>query len=178
MVTVIPQFRSGDSFLLEFDLDAYPASEGWTLEYSLRGPSAIDVSGSIQSDLYQVSADPETTNDWAVGDYLAFVVVSLGSQKATIELGKTTILPSLTGLAPFDTRSHVKKVLDALESLLESKASKDVDNYTIANRSLTKLSPDELLKWQKYYRSRYVKEQNDLAIQTGNPPKNRVLASF
>lgn len=177
-MATLKTFRKGDSFSLEFDLADYPASEGWQLSYKLRGASAIDIDATIEDQKYLVNANPATTNTWAEGDYWAFAVVSLGGEIATVELGETKILPSLTGLTTLDQRSHVKKVLDALDALLEGKATEDMAEMSIGNRSLKKMGPDELLKWKKYYSELYRRELDQKAISEGKKPKSRILVRF
>jgi len=49
-------------------------------------------------------------------------------------------------------REHVKKMLQAIENLLEGKITQDVQSYSIEGRSLTKLSTTELLAMRDYYR--------------------------
>lgn len=175
MVTTLQKFRKGDSFNLEFDLQDFPATEGWQLSYKLRGPAAINIAATIDDGQYLVNASPATTGAWIDGNYWAFAVVSLAGEIVTVELGETKILPSLTDLTTLDQRSHVKKVLDALEALLEGKALEDVAEFTIGNRSLTAMKPDELLKWKDHYSKLYRREK---ATAEGKKPKNRVLVRF
>ncbi len=67
----------------------------------------------------------------------------------TVESGNVIVLADP---ATQDTRSHSEKVLEAIEALIEGRATKDVASYSIAGRSLTRLSPDELVKWRAVYR--------------------------
>ena len=178
MVTLLEKFRAGDTFLLNFDLEEFPASEGWTLAYILKGPSSITINGAIQDGVYEVEVLPATTTGWAAGDYWAFITVELGGQKATLELGQCNILPALSSLTNFDGRSHAAKVRDALKSLMEGKATQDVDSYSIAGRSLTKLSPTELLKWLQFYENEVRKEELAAKKQRGEKVGHYVFARF
>lgn len=54
-------------------------------------------------------------------------------------------------------KEHIEKVLVALESLLEGKATSDVASYSIAGRSLSRLSISELLMWRDKYRAELIK---------------------
>jgi hypothetical protein len=178
MVTLLEKFRAGDTFLLNFDLQDFPASEGWTLSYILKGPASITIAGSIVDGIYEVEALPTATVNWTSGVYWAFIAVELGGQKTSLEIGKCEILPSLASITTLDGRSHAEKVRDALKSLIEGKASQDVDSYSIAGRSLTKLSPTELLKWLQFYENEVRKELLAEKKQRGEKVSNYVFARF
>jgi hypothetical protein len=57
-----------------------------------------------------------------------------------------------------DPRTHSQIMLTKIKSLLEGKADADVSNYSVAGRSLTKLSFDELIKARDYYQEEFNKE--------------------
>lgn len=57
-----------------------------------------------------------------------------------------------------DPRTHAQIMLTKIKSLLEGKADADVSNYSVAGRSLTKLSFDELIKARDYYQEEFNKE--------------------
>jgi hypothetical protein len=57
-------------------------------------------------------------------------------------------------------------MLDKIESILENRADADVSSYSIAGRSLNKLTVEELLRWRDYYRAEYKKEVAE--FRTGN----------
>lgn len=174
----IDTFRAGDSFELIFDLDDYPASEGWGVELQLRGPSNQDITGSIEDGQYKIEATPAETTSYTAGDYWAFIRVSLAGDVKTIDAGQVTILPTVDSLTNYDGRSHVKRTLDAIESLIEGKASKDVSSYSIGGRALSRMSIEELLKWQSVYQSKYNKELAEENRKNGKASGNRILASF
>jgi hypothetical protein len=81
--------------------------------------------------------------------------VSGGSSEVyEVDRGTILFLPRYDQAAAYDDRSHARKMLDAIESLLESRASADVLEYTIGSRHLKKMSPKELTDWRDYYRAR------------------------
>ena len=51
-------------------------------------------------------------------------------------------------------------MLDAIEALIEGRATKDVSSYSIAGRSLTRMTPDELVKWRSTYRAEVARQRN------------------
>ena len=67
--------------------------------------------------------------------------------------------------------------IDKIESILEGKADSDVSSYSIGNRSLSKMTPEELTTWRDYYKAEYnkevAKERIDRKEGTGNIIKVR-----
>ena len=77
-----------------------------------------------------------------------------------------------------DPRGHNEIMLQKLESLLEGKADSDVSSYSIAGRSLNKLSPAELLEWRDYYKREVAAEKRAEAIKHGRKSKSTILVRF
>lgn len=174
----ISNFRAGDSFKLVFDLDDYPAVDGWDLTYYLKGANSYSINATLVDGQYEVAESSANTANWVAGAYGAFLQVSKSGEKHTLELGQTTILAAMSALTNYDPRSHVKKVLDALESLMLGKASKDVDSYSIAGRQLTKMKPEEILKWKSHYGELYRRELAAEKIAQGKKSGNTVVVRF
>jgi len=77
-----------------------------------------------------------------------------------------------------DPRSFNEIMLQKLESLLNNKADSDVSSYSIAGRSLNKLSPAELLEWRDYFKREVASEKRAEAIKHGRRSKSTILARF
>jgi hypothetical protein len=75
----------------------------------------------------------------------------------SVENGYVTVLADPTSQ---DARTHAEKVLAAIEALIEGRATKDVSSYSIAGRSLTRMTPDELVKWRSTYRAEVARQRN------------------
>lgn len=90
----------------------------------------------------------------------------------TVQTGSITVDPDPSSQ---DTRTHAEKVLASIEALIEGRATKDVSTYSIAGRSLTRMSPQELIEWRSVYRAEVAKQRN-----AGKPNGGRIirLASF
>ena len=110
--------------------------------------------------------------------YQAKVVNNLTSKVSYVGKGK---IESTVGFGQqvdgYDTRSHVKKVLDALEAMIENKASKDQSYYMIEGRALTHIPPEDLLHWLGVYQQKYAEELN--AEKRANGKKtNKIVVEF
>jgi hypothetical protein len=69
-------------------------------------------------------------------------------------------------------------MLEKIQSLLEGRADNDVEEYSIGNRSLTKLSIQDLMKWRDYYRQEVAKENQQARARAGKRPGNLVKVEF
>lgn len=77
-----------------------------------------------------------------------------------------------------DPRSHAEIMVDKIESLLEGKADADVANYSVAGRSLTKMSFAELVEARDYYKAEYNKQLRDERIRRGKATGATVKVRF
>lgn len=158
MPNILKTFRAGDSFSLTFDDETYPAADGWGLTYTLVGPSKQEIEAILDESQYLVEESATNTAVWEAGTYWVYAVFSLGSDKHTLEYGQTEVLAVLG--ETLDNRSHVKRTLDALEAMIEGKATDDVQSYSIGDRQLSKMTPTELLTWYDKYKRLYKAELN------------------
>ena len=65
-----------------------------------------------------------------------------------------------------DPRTHAEKTLAAIEALIEGRATKDVQSYSIAGRSLTKMTVDELQRWRRYYHAQVLAQRGKGRVVT------------
>jgi len=77
-----------------------------------------------------------------------------------------------------DTRSHIQKVLDAIEAVLENRATQEYQSMSINGYSITQMSPQELLKLKDYYEGKLKTEQNKEAMAQGKPSKRTILVQL
>jgi hypothetical protein len=180
--------RAGDTISWDESNSDYPASSGWTLAFVLTkyGQSLITITASADGDDYAISVLPAVSRVWVAGIYSwqAYVYKASGTpilitEKYTLENGQITILPDITqAVSATDLRSHAKKVLDAIESLLEGKSTADVLSYSIAGRSISKMNPEELIKWRSFYKTEYEREVEAEGIARGEDSPRRIGVRF
>lgn len=77
-----------------------------------------------------------------------------------------------------DEQSHVKKVLDALEAVIEGKASKDQLSYSIQGRSLSRMSWTEILMVYDKYKALYFREKQAARIKKGLKTGSNIQVRF
>lgn len=178
------EILAGDTLQWKKSLSDYPASGGWTLKYRLINASGkIDITAAADGIDHLITVTAATSAAYTAGTYTWTSYVEKGSgaslERYTLSTGTIIVKPSLaTQTTGYDTRSHVKKVLDALESLLEGKASRDAQQITIAGQSITKMPPEELLQWRDYYADKYQTELAKENITNEKPAGNRIKVQF
>lgn len=168
----------GDSVIWRKSLADYPATS-WTLTYYIRGAAALDITATADGSAYVISISAAQTDTLSAGDYWWQAVATSGAQQVTVASGVITVRPSLSDLAAgYDGRSHVKKVLDALEATLEDKATLDQLSYSIQGRSLSKMSPEDLYRWRDKYARMYAQELEQQRIARGLKSRRKVQIRF
>jgi len=148
--TLEPQsIVAGDTAVWDKTFDNYPASEGWLLSYRLINTSnKYDITGAMVTNTggtFNINVTAATTAAYGAGDYMWNAYVAKGAERYTVASGVLTIKPNISAATGgLDTRSTVKKTLDAIDSLISGRASADVAMYKSNGRELTKMSISDL----------------------------------
>lgn len=172
-------FTAGETVEWKQYIDNYHPKDGWALSYSFRNfESQFDAAAIPKSDHYLIRLTSEQTSDYKAGTYWWQLTATKGKQWKVISEGTIEVKPNLSLLDSYDGRSHVKQVLDALEATILSKASRDQLSYSISGRSLSRLSPVELLKWRDVYKAEYARELQQLRISQGLGNNNIIKIRF
>lgn len=154
MVGLIPsEISAGITFDVVIPLPQYPAPD-WSLSLALRGPSAIDLTAAGSGDEHTFTATATVTSAWVPGKYWWQVRATDGPDVVLIDEGETRILEDLASVSgSYDGRSHAQRVLEAIEAVIEGRASIDQESYSINNRSLSRTPVSDLLKLRDRYRA-------------------------
>jgi len=142
------------------------------------GSSEITITATADGDDYLFTAASSVTADYDVGHYHYQLEIERNSDsnRVTVDRGEIDILTDFDNNV--DPRTHAEIMLGKIESILEGKADSDVSSYSIAGRSLTKLSPEELVQWRDYYRREVSALKRQEAIKHGRKPKSTILLRF
>lgn len=152
-------FTAGETIFWVFNSSKFSPKNGWRVIYILRSSkAAIDIEAKAEDDCHIVKLSSEETINYvpALYCYQCFAKNEESKKQKLVETGYIEIKPNLANLDNYDGRSHVKKTLDALESVLEGKATRDQLSYSIAGRSISRMNPSEILQWRDKYRAEYV----------------------
>ena len=161
------------------DLPDYPASV-WTLSYYfVKTNDQITITASANGDYFRVVVAASVTANYPPGIYKWNAYVSKGAERYKVDEGtleiKADYVAQTTG---YDDRSHVKKTLDAIEAVIEGRATQDHLSYSIAGRSITKISPEELIRWWSFYKQQYRKELDAERIASNLGTSRKILTRF
>lgn len=180
-VQLFPErFIQGDLLDLGIVLPDYPASD-YTLSWALVTPTGqVQIVAQEVGDDYQLYVPSVFTAAFPYGEYdWQAYVTDIAGNRTTVGEGFIYIRPDFDQLgAGFDASTHVKKVLDAIEAVLEQRATKDQEGYTIEGRQLSRTKIGDLLKLRELYRKLWLAELKDLGVLQGKVYKNIVRVRF
>jgi len=182
-LTALPSaIYAGDTLLFEVSVDGFSSADGWSLSYYFRHRlgsvvNLTSTAGTSGAHLFNIPADVTAT--WSDGDYFGVARVSDGTNLRTVCETRLEVKKQLSEqAADYDTRSHAEKCLDAIEAVMEGRASKDIINTTIAGQSVARLSPEQLVYWRNYYRSEVSNEHAAIDAENGKASGRNILARF
>lgn len=165
------------------DLSGDYPNTAYTMTYIARitggGNTEIQLLGTNYENDYLFTATSTTSASFVAGYYHwqleAFQTSS--NNRIVIDRGAFNIIVDLD-INGTDPRTHAEIMLGKIESLLSGKADADVANYSIAGRSLTKMSFDELIKVRDFYKAEFRKEQIADRIRQGRSTGSTVKVRF
>jgi|TARA_R100000081_G_C4819215_1_gene178002 hypothetical protein len=177
---------AGDRFTWKRDdlANDYPVS-AYALTYEFHedsggtGSHKFTITATEADDTYYIEVASSTTASYTVGDYIweAYITRSSDSERIMIDSGRTKITANLAN-TNVDLRSHAKKVLDAIEAVIENRASMDQSSMSIAGRSLSRMSIDELMTFRDRYKNEYLKEIKNARVLNKKPSGNTIKVKF
>jgi hypothetical protein len=168
---------AGDTAKWRRTLADYPANESWVLTYTLvSAATRYTFTASADGASHLVAVAATTTATWAPGTYTWRAQVSKAGEVFTVGTGTFSVRPTFA--AATDGRSHARKVLDAIEAVIEGRATSEVGEYQIAGRQLKYIPVDELLALRDKYRGEVLREDAASRAARGLPDPRRVYVRF
>ena len=180
-------FFAGDTVTWDKSLSDYKASEGWTLQYRFRGPAGTalgsPISASADGDDFTVTVAASVTTTWPAGNYCLFGFVTKASERHNVFEGQVEVRPNhLDQGGSYDGRTHAKKVLDAIEAMLEGTASREEQSYSInvggKDRMLQFFPREELVKFRNFYKREVESELAAERISNGMGSGKKIRVRF
>jgi hypothetical protein len=160
-------------------VDDYP-TDSYTLVYTARISGARDefqITATGQTSHYLVTAS--STSGYTPGNYdwQQEIVRNSDSARIILKRGTWRVLADLD-IPGTDLRSHAALMVSKIESILVGKADSDVSSYSIAGRSLSKMSFQELIEARDYYRAEYQKEKSAEDAKNGRKGVSTIQVRF
>lgn len=163
----------------------YPTSSGYTAEYVARitggGNTEIKIPQAAGStdQFYLFTASSATTESFLPGLYhyqLEITETSSGN-RLVVDVGDFTAIPDMDNNQA-DPRIHAEIMIDKIQTILQGKADADVSSYSVAGRSLTKMTFQELVDARDYYRREVVKHNNEALLKRGKKTGSTIKVRF
>ena len=179
------QLQLGDRWVwVREDLNNDYDTDDYSLSYEFNivdGSTAVNftITATEANDKYYVEVGSSTTANYTKGNYhwYAYITRSSDSERIMIDEGYTEIVDNYATTSS-DIRSHAKTCLDAIEAVIENRASIDQQSMSIAGRSLSRMSIDDLLSFRNYYKAEYLKEVKKQRAKNESASGNIIRVKF
>ena len=137
------RLNAGFSLAWVSSFPGFTASEGWSLSYQLTNhKNAHTIPATALGDDFQVEISPALSSTFAPGSYRLFAVAQKGEDKRILTSSSFEVLPDITKAA--DLRSPSERTLEAIEALLEGKATEDQQMIQYNGRTLSRYTFEAL----------------------------------
>ncbi len=168
---------AGDTAKWLKSLADYPATAGWVLSYTLvNSAQRYTFSASASGPDHLVSVPASTTANWVAGGYAWRSQVAYGGEVFTVGEGRVDIAAAFG--AAVDGRSQARRQLEAVEAMLEGRATSAVAEYTVAGRQLKYIAVPELLTLRDRLRVDVAREDSAARAAAGLPSRGRIVVRF
>ena len=164
--TIPAKIVAGTTVSLRRSFSEYPASEGWAYKLYLAGLSPINKDGTADGNDFLVELTATDTGGLTAGSYRYIERVTKGTEVFEVGSGRLQILANLATAVSQDMRPHPRIVLDAIEAVIEGRATKDQMGYQIAGRALSLTPIADLLLLRMRYKDEV--SQQDTVDQLGD----------
>lgn len=162
----------------------YPASV-WTLSYALvkmdpagGAGQSIRFVAAASGDDFLVNVGPAVSQGYAPGDYKARAYVTDGVNRYQVWEGEFTIEADFAAAAPGDVRTHARKVLDAIEAVLEKRGTQQILEWTVEGVQLRRATVQDLMTLRDRYVTIVRKEEAMDRVRAGKASGRRILTRF
>lgn len=137
------------------------ADGSWQFSYAFRGPGVINIEASSASGVVVVDVSAAITAAWVPGLYEWHLFASKADDRQLIESGSAEVLADFASLeAGYDSRSLNKKMLDAINTVLQGRILSDHERYSIDGRSLDRIPIMELQSLKRQYSIKVRRERH------------------
>ena len=162
------------------DIGSDYAPSSYALSYRARllgsGSTNFSFVASESGTDYLVEISSSTTSNYTAGIYSwsMYITRSSDSERFALDTGKFEVKSNLV-TSESDPRSHAAKMVDHLESTLESLAQKLTTAYSISDRSSTLRSMEEVSTQLNFHRAIYNREVMKDRAKSGRRTGQNIL---
>jgi hypothetical protein len=174
------EITAGDAVAWRFYSSYFPASDGWEVSYALvNAGGRIVITAAADGQSHLVDLDATTTGAWAAGEYRWQAYATKSAERYTLDEGAITIKPNFAAqTGGFDARPHVYVVRDALEAVLEDRATEAQSSMSIGGRTISEMGHTELMEAQKENARRIMIYERKQRRKRGKPTGSTYKVRF
>lgn len=156
------------------------APPSWSLTYIINGATTLTLSGVQSGTGWVTSITSAQSTNLTAGTYYWQAFATNGSSRVTLGAGQLQVKANLAAAAAnFDGRSQARKDLDAVQSAIRSMISGGgVQEYTIGNRSIRKMSVESLLMLETKLKHEVAREERAQRMKSGLGDPNNLYVRF
>jgi|TARA_R110000824_G_scaffold44389_1_gene129141 hypothetical protein len=128
---------------------------------------------------YKIEVTSSTTATYTKGNYNWVANITRNSDSARIKVGEGyTDLQDNYATTTASVRSFAKQMLDAIEAVALNRASMDQSSMSIAGRSLSRMSIDELMGFRDRFNREYLQEVKQSRVKNNKGSGNNIKVRF
>ena len=163
----------------DYPTDQYALTYEFHIDSGGGGNHQFTITATETTTAYIVEVASTVTDNYTADQYkwYAFITRTSDSQRVAVDNGMTTLVANFADTNA-DLRTHAKKVLDAVQAVIENRATIDQSSFSIAGRSLSRMSIDELFTVRDRYRAEYNEEVKKARIRNKKPSGNLIGVRF
>jgi hypothetical protein len=174
---------AGDTIEFIRTISDYPASDGWTLSYVLRGPQTYRTNATTyQTSDYRVALASNTTANYLPGLYSLEAYVTNATARYSVEtwFPQVTVRenPAAYTDQAFDNRTFAAKTLAACETAILKLGSRTVQTASVNGQSYSIQQLPALLALRNRMREEVQAQQDAISVAAGLGAKKNVLVRF
>lgn len=179
-------FNAGDT--VEFAVHAFDkqgteltAGDGYTLYVIFSNASHLYSASTTAynaGDGFVFTIPSSGTSGYTAGNYNASIFVGNGTVRYQVSSKYVDVLPNLFAGTAVDSRSTVRKTLDALNAAILGAATDNQLSMSIAGRSIQRMSLEELLKTRQTFENLMASEERAKLMIDGKPLRNTISVRF
>lgn len=160
----------GDTVKFTVSLSEYPAPE-WVLHYKIGFTTSVDTASVASGSDHSITIAASTTAAWAEGEYNTQLYVTNGTEIYTVSTSRVI-------LKDINSKSHARKVLEAINARLENRATQEQIEYEVNGRRIKFITHDELIRLRTFYLREASNEEARDRIASGLGSGRKVMVRF
>jgi hypothetical protein len=179
LVIVVGDFLQWKKTQLASDYPPATHSAEYVARVTRGGGSEIKLPAVERANYYLFTATTATTEAFDPGFYhwQLEITETASGNRIVVERGEFEAIVDLD-VNGTDPRTHAEIMLDKIESLIENRADGDLSSYSIAGRSITKMTFDELMAARDRYRAELTKHENRELLKRGKSNGSTIKVRF